>query len=704
MPTIFLKNADGTDKQLYINPFYQRVNKFVINELDARAKLYGLRVRGSSVGDSRPVGVEWSYQKTAWATAKSISHPDIILGTPGSNLMSDTKGNLTLYNVDRNVPNKPLLTKVEITNEGQLGSFLKGTLSFTVFPKFTQKGFDFGKMEDAFFVPGREIELKWGWTVGATASKRANSGAFTGIVYNFSWQFNTDLSVSATVSIISPSGLAVGISGDLSSTGDETTFVEDPSGKVLAGANLASVIDSDMASLAKSVVYIDKDRTKTVTNPIPFALPEGQTWYVDINGPYNLNQKLDYRAITIPIEQTPPDEQARGERITKMTWYVSLGAVTQFINELLAEFNDPIKEIFVVQCRGNETQYNANIVSAYPFDVYFPDRYMGMYGTFIPFNGDTNPLTEFDDKRDGVINIGEILLSTDFVKNTYTRFVKEYSGNSNITYKNITVFFEELLKRINQASGDMYQLTAVLFEPKLNNIEGQDVKSILSIEDANLATKIEVEPYPFDATVFKPLIRNVNISSEPPPAVATAAFVAARGNTRPEQTNAQVSRASDRDLDFYNREYESARFFASQLLFQASTYGFSDNWSEQLRGFLVKMKRSATSADSHWLFKAIYPVDFSVTVDGINGFKFGDTLRTNMIPALYNNDYKMVFTVTKISHIIENKDWQTTLTTKARLTGFGEDAPKSAGSIHTPSNEFTKNPAVAGSGTQTAEP
>jgi hypothetical protein len=670
MPSIFTKDANGNEIVRYINPFYQQVNKFVRTELDERSKLYGQRVRG--VGDSRPVGVEWSYQKTAWATAKSILHPDIILGTVGSNVMSDSKGNMTLYNAERNVPNKPLLSKVEIMNEGQLGSFLKANISFTVFPKFTSNGFDFGRLEESFFVPGREVELKWGWSVSA-ANKRACQGKFTGIVYNFNWQFNNDMSVSATVSIISPSGLAIGITGDLANKADETTSIEDPSGKILIGSNLATVIDSDLAALNSGSAA---------------ELSEGQVNYYDVES--TLNRKLDYFTIGVPIEES--SDANRGNKISKSIWYVKLGAVSEFINDLLDQFDDPIKQIFAVQCFGNITQYNQNIVSAYPMEVFFPDQYMGKYGSFQPFGESFNPLTE--GQEDGCINIGEILLSTDFVKSTYTRFVKEYSGNSNIQYKNITIFFEELIKRINQASGDAYQFTSILFEPELNNIEGQGLKSILSIEDTNLATLLEVRPYDFNATIFKPLIRNVNISSEPPPAVATAAFVAARGNTKPEQTNVQVSRAKDRDIKTYQYEYDRALEDAALLLFNAGAYGFSESWSEQLRGFLVKMKRSATTSDSHWLFNAIYPVDFSVTLDGIHGFKFGDTLKTNMIPSIYNSDYEMVFTVTKINHVIENKDWQTTLTTKARLTGFAKDAEKSRGSIHVVPGAYAAQPGL----------
>lgn len=672
MAVIFTKDKDGNEILRYINPFFQQVNKFVRSELDTRAKLSGQRVRG--FGEPMPNAVEWSYQKTAWATAKSVFNPSILLGTPGSNVMSDDKGNLTLYNASRNVPNKPLLTKVEISNEGQFGTFLKGAISFTIFPEFTKSGFDISGIENAFFIPGREVELKWGWSTYAS-NLRACQGKFVGIIYDFNWTFNTDLSVSATVNIISPSGLALGISGDLSNKSSETTTIEDPSGKVLIGSNLSSVIDSDLAAM---------------TEASAIDMSEGQVSYFPSES--TLNQKMDYFAIGIPLQESAENNQEPTGKIAKTIWYVKLGTVVEFINDLLEQFDDPIKQIFAVQCFGNQTQYNPNIVSAYPTEIFFPDEWMGKYGKFQPFK-DISYQPMRDKQPKDVINIGEMLLSTDFVKDTYNKFVSQNSSNSNIVYRNITRFIDDLLRRINQASGDMYQLTGILFEPTLNNIEGQDIKSVLSIEDANLATNLEVNEYNFSSTIFKPLIRNVNISSQPPPAMATAAFVAARGNTKPEQINVQISKENQRDIPTYEEEYKRALEDAGYLLFTAGSYGFSDSWSEQFRGFLVKLKRSATTSDAHWINKAIYPVDFSVTLDGIHGFKFGDVLTTNLIPKLYNTEYEMIFTVTKISHTIENKDWQTTIETKARITSFGKDAPV-GGSIHNLSGAYAQKPGL----------
>ena len=112
----------------YVNPFYQEVSSKVQNELNTRAAYYGKRVRG--VGASIPKNVMWSYQKVAWG---HVIGSGIKLGFPGSKVMSDKDGNLTLYSAQRNVPTKPLLTGIEISNEGTIGSLLKGKFMFTRF-------------------------------------------------------------------------------------------------------------------------------------------------------------------------------------------------------------------------------------------------------------------------------------------------------------------------------------------------------------------------------------------------------------------------------------------------------------------------------------------------------------------------------------------------------------------------------------------
>lgn len=651
MPIVNYIDTNGAEQSNYINPFFQEVDGFVKSELKVRQNIIGRRVRG--VGASYPKPVEWAYAKTAWGIVSSKNVKGVTLGLPGSQVMSDKKGNLTLYNASRNVPNKPMLSEIEITNEGPLGSMLRGVFKFTIFPELTKSGFDLEGLEKAFFIPGNEVTIKWGWSVSGH-SNRACQGEFDGIIYNFNWSLNEDLSVSATVSIVSPSAVSMGISADMTTKTDidgMSVQVADPADIELKGSNLIKVIDADLAAQTGSLQVSD-----------------GQAYYVPRES--TIGRKLDYFAIGLPFQESeetnvnniPPP-------IPQVFWYVKLGALTEFINTLLEDFDDPIKTIFKVQAFGNETQYLKDVKSAFPIEVYFPDYQMGSYGNLNPFTEENSPLTA--NMPENTIDIGNILIGIDYVKKTFEELVEDNSVN--ITYKNLTNFFEQITKKINHATGDIYQLTNIMFEPKQNNIKQSSQISILSIEDFNLHTGLSVTAFPFDSTIFKPIIRDVNISCYPPGPSTTAAFVAARGNTKPETSNVQLATNDQRDKKVFWIEYNTALSNMKSLEKIAKGRGFNINWSESYRANLVKYKKTSLSNDAHWLYNAVYPIDLSITIDGINGFKFGDTLKTQMIPKIYNTEYNMVFTVSKITHTIKEKDWQTTINTKSRITTIPSD-------------------------------
>lgn len=62
------------------------------------------------------------------------------------------------------------------------------------------------------------------------------------------------------------------------------------------------------------------------------------------------------------------------------------------------------------------------------------------------------------------------------------------------------------------------------------------------------------------------------------------------------------------------------------------------------------------------LNSARYPISLTVKLDGIEGFRYGNPITTNWLPAGYNNE-NCFFTILKISHTIENNDWSTELET-----------------------------------------
>ena len=684
----------------YQSPFYKSVDGLVRNELDARAAHYGKKTRGSGA-DRTAKSVMWSYGKKPWA--RITGENGITLGGPGPSVMSNRNGNLTLYSAQRNQPRFPLLKSLEISNEGTMGSLLKGKFTFVIYPTISASGFVMNGIESAFFTPGKEVNVSWGWSVFA-ANSAPCTGFFRGIIYNFNWSVNPDLSLTADVQVVSAATISTGMSGDQTNPdqqGNPPGAAVNVLGSPLVGPNLASVIDKDFADPAPWAA----------TN----ALAAGQQQWVPSTG--TATQMLEYWAIGLPFQAvepetedvgtpgTPPTQtaaqkaQAPPPPVTKVFYYVKLGSITEFVNKLIQslEGTNPatmqtgnIGRLFRVNSYGNITAHNPVIKSAYPIDVYFPDPTMGEYGpTLNPFatggilegaaNGAFFP---------GNINIGQILLGTDFVKNTYKNFVEKNSAN--IPYKNITSFFEEICKKINEATGDAYQISATLFEQEgAGRTPGQ---CILSIEDTNLSADITagVIPYVFGVNVFRPLLKSVSISCKPPAASAAAAYTSARstggGQARSNtdvQSTPRINRTGDQVLAGTPAVGAATapgtdakgEIFAKKDT--AVTAGFNKSWGEQFRGLLQKYKKFQTesstgaSQDGHWLNAAIYPIDLTLTIDGIDGFKFGDTIKCMAIPARYNNPpWETVFTITKITHVIDDSKWETTLNTKARIN-FG---------------------------------
>lgn len=715
----------------YHSPFYKSVDPYVRNELNARANIHGQRVRGARATTSGTGGgdaarnLNWAYGKKPWCRIVSAI-TGTVLGSPGSPVMSNRAGNLTMYNAVRNVPNRPLLQSLDISNEGTMGSLLKGKFTFTLYPNLNQAGFELGNIEDAFFQPGAEVNVSWGWSVSAN-NAQACTGKFTGIIYHFSWSVNPDLSITADCSIVSAATISSGMSGDVNKGEDPAEPAVTIGTNPLPGSNIASVIDKDLAGGPGFAATFAQARmtqayiggTQTACNMLEYiaiGLPFQSTEPEGTGNPDPVVQSQGASQIASSTPPTPP--------IVKPFYYVKLQSVVGFINKSInqleagatgtaAGVNETIARLFRVQVYGNFTAHNSLIRSAFPIDVYFPDDIMGEYGGSSPFTAGTAPLRWQPPPPPGTpppppsiappgvfggpnIAIGEILIGTDFLKKTYKEFVAENAAN--ISHKNLTSFFETICKRINYASGDVYQISPVLIETEdLSGAPGTwgsrpPTQAILTIEDTNMCREIVdpaiVNPYTFGVDISRALIRNASISCKPPAASAAAAYVAARGSQRTENqpSNSDVKNtptagtgAQPPSVQMTNNQNAAQTDMAAKIA-AALNDGFNNSWGEQFRGLITKWKKTLIQStppgggngNGHWMNKAVYPIDLTLTIDGIMGFKFGDTIRCLAIPARYNRDpWNVTFTVTKVSHKIDAGAWTTTLNTKARVSMGG---------------------------------
>ena len=274
---------------IYINPYYLDVTPDVREEMRSRASLYSSKTRsvGVKMYDSISTkNIEWPYQKVPWAKITTLFKPNenykqIELGLAYDKEMSDENGKLILYGEKRNTPAKPLLTGVEISNEGQRGSLLKGKFSFTYFPELLQNGFDLLDLQQSLFTPGRKVHIAFGWSTYASVI-RVNKLEFSGVIFGFNWSFNPNMSISAEVQVVSPSSLAIGFSGD-QTVNDDSAGQDSVVGKLPDATNLVTVIDKDLRGQQEMVELAD--------GSIVGWLPKSQT----------TTKIFDYVLIKLPI-------------------------------------------------------------------------------------------------------------------------------------------------------------------------------------------------------------------------------------------------------------------------------------------------------------------------------------------------------------------------------------------------------------------
>lgn len=642
-------------KGKYVNPFYQEVDGFVKNELSTRAAQYGAPIR-SGLGDpnKEAATLEWSYKKTAYGVV--IGEKGTVLGGQTTPLMSNAKGNLTLYEQGRNLPRYPLLQSITVTNEGTLGSLIKGTFVFTMWPRINASGFQIDNIEDEFFKPGRECKLRWGWSV---RTNDANNGQFVGIIYNFSWTVNQDLSITATISVVSKGTVAIGVSGEQTNPEKSDPPIKDPLDNPIPDGDLAGIIQADITEISKTNTSANKADVKIFK--APQVKSKHNLEYVMIGIPKSPAEDPGNSGVSTTTNQQPANTVTPPNPITEPVYFMRLGKLVELMNSLLSKApNAILDKLFTIQCDGNITEYLPDIVSTAPERIFFPDEKMGNYGPeFSPVFNDELKLragvTIGPTGKDNCVNIGRILIATTVVIDVYKSFVKD--NQAGIEYKNITKFFEELIKEVNYASGETYQLSVSL----IDSPKGTSDKAILSIEDTNLTKAVTdvVTPYSFTATIAKPIMKSVSISSKPPAASAAAAYTEARGGG-PQQVDVR------HDSKDPQGDAKKALEAITDLKKSLVTKGAGPNFTNEMKGNISNYKRS--SPTGHWLNKVLYPIEFSVTIDGIDGFKFGDIIRTNLIPQRYNDpDTAMVFMVTKITHNIKDGVWETTLDTKSRI-------------------------------------
>jgi hypothetical protein len=594
-----------------------------------------------------------------------------------------------------------LLENVSITNEGRVGSLQKASGQIKC---FTMKQLE--SLEKMILFPGADIKIEYGWTGGLGVNK-CDKDTFIGIISNFGWSMNSDLSISVSFESVGK-GFAVNAVPSTGLNEDNKDYAEDETNNKIFADNLASKIKADLENIKGKV--------------------KKNGFYSSNKGGYNMvygSQTFKYDASTEiqkPKEGEsvkPPDEQV----IT----YVKLSDLLNYFNVVVLEKtrigtgDDKLIRFsanFGINKEGingeqesltgedvympvSISMYDPEVVSSDPASILFNDcaSYTKVVSTSgnpksgfwqIPDGSGENEYCRFkrndnkgsnDCANDGGCNLGEILIGTNFLLNA----LENLSVNAKDPVdKSVQALGTEIFKKISECSGELYKLSWTEVEIK----DGDKSRTWVCVTDPNFTV---CDPDVWLFQIDKPnqsLVLNASISSKIPSGQQTALYVGGRSTGATDGNFTSANKVTNRELteqcnppknskkeDTPKAEtgdvIESLPEARESMGKNGCTEKTRINLKASTKKYITEQKSKVndtadSSGNSRYTFlsRDLYPLECSITLDGIAGFRFGDAVMINYVPNRYRG--ALCFIVTRTAHTISDNKWTTQLTLQAR--------------------------------------
>lgn len=629
------------------NIFFTPVSDEVQKALTLRKGFYASENRGESAH-------AWLFKKIAYVEA-SARHKEAgsksSLALPKAGGLGRVKGSGTtggMYRATKSDNNsyqfypKPHVTSLSISAEGDFGSIRKCELKFTVYT-LAQLDSD----AKTFFLLGADLGINYGWNDAGGAG--GPKGKFQGKIYNFTYSVNSTGGFDCTTYAMEP-GISILAGNSDASTGN-TEGTEDELGDLKIPNSIYSSY-ADLFQKAKS-----GGTESGVPDSSGMALIESARGWWD---PKENKNEDDGNRTDINWDQ----KELRG--------YVSLESLCKAINKVYAwhyegktpaGFEDLLTGAttytgMFIKCDGdvsrglipNSTQF----VSANPNEIMFPG--FADYGQFGSKGSDANHHTfgDYDAAFKGG-DLSKTMISLELLEKAFGESGKNKSKGSKSADNTVGDILQKVFDAIFKNSGGRFSLSLVS-KPNKDTTGGKQ----LLVTDPNHIEKTN-EPYSISAVVQGGIARNISLASKLPNEMATTAFMAAQ--------NSWSSGPSVEVVTGANQKKEKAE----PISLEAALKNIADSGptTENIKNLETGLKNAKNSNPKDLVSGTEVipiPLDFSVTLDGIEGFFFGNVITTNYLPKVYKKKgTELAFTVTKVNHSISGGDWTTTLNTVCRI-------------------------------------
>lgn len=654
-------------------------------------------------------GTPGSGVKTVTKASPGSTSVTINPDAPVKRIQTPTAPILELYGPDYTNSNGTLkgaiLNSAEINVEGTYGSILRITVNFTVFDKDQLDNY-----MNSFLRPGVDIGLEWGWTVDEFAGEsiNVNRSDIHGTVFNFSFSAKEDGTWDCTLHAYGPSVMTYGFNADAK---DAENTTPDPSNFATYGLlEIFRTTQDNVEQLYKEgdIVLMGSaggtmckkvwasQITKYALNPLTV---EGLSSIIQDKKEGPIVYIYDLPSQFVPGSTfTSVDPYGGSNTVTTNSTISSTTRIAYMtLNNLIDLINAKINKISkrglpnysftsegVNVCVG--TGLNENFLQTGPADstkFAFTTQRNGAPGsTFqssLSLEGSPESFAgELTTNKYSNIPLQHlVLVNVQFIIDELNKII---SGDKNAQDKKILSFLKLLFKQLETETGGIIDLI-MMPERDVNGV----IKSILiqnknGVPDAALDN---IQVFTIPMMTKGSVVRAMSIESKVPDAVITEVAT----NTRAGLSYGENEGADGVDVTsskavvstLINKLAELNKNYLNNISGTTQQNATTrEQWTTAVRDTYRKLssiQQSLTlNADGSIgglnnildLKTAVFPIYLKLTLDGINGFLYGNAITTNWLPTQYT-DSRIYWTVTKIRHRIENNDWTTELDTIYRV-------------------------------------
>lgn len=566
----------------------------------------------------------------------------------------------------------PTLESVSVTLEGKAGCLRRCEYSFTCYDKAS-----FDELEAKLLLPGKEVNITYGYVDDKVTNK--TSGDYTFTIYDYSFDITKENYFKCKAK-----GVGKGMTFEEENMNAVGVFPNDKFVTNYAGFN-------ETAKAANMFDYIDAkiQKGEGLANAKKFNPPNGAVGSLH-GGQYGI--------LSAPTEYEPETGKLQTGATADRLIYINLKALIGIVNQFFLKgfgyklaFDSEYSKIATKQS-------NRKIFSADPTRMLFPystcqensyphkksekgkgksgKNALNMYGnrTFITANDFKSGLSRMSNT-----NPGAILLSRDFLREIQKSFsdaAKDEKANAEkeeMTTGGITIrqLFNKVFAGIRENSGGAWDFY-------LEQDDEAEDPGRSNIYIVNRKCPSDGKPSMCDLTPdgSRLGIRELKISGKVPKAFQ-AKFAGGAPDTGPSPEEVAKKEVNNEDAPAAGKVPTNDELREIRMKISTSEYDPSAISAAKAALKSLCENQSGTKKIENGQipngtdFKDTpFPMEFSATIDGHDGFTFGHTLKSDYLPSRYggkDNANAVCFTVTDLEHSISGNDWQTTLNAIMRL-------------------------------------